>query len=847
MNAVTSLVAPAGAGKTLGVGGWLQQPRAPGHPCLGALWVQGSRSVHADQLVDVLDHANAAARHAPDNGSLAPTLVVIDDAHLLPADALSVLDRRLDDAPHLLRVMLMSRWDLPLARLVPQLLGHFTVLRGDVLRMDAAESAALIRDHAGTDSPEVIDLISTQADGWCAAVVLTARAAASAPDVLVAARGYAERNARVADQVASEVFASLRPRERHLLLCTAQEGTVTADTAAHLSHDPGAAEVLADLEITGLLVTRSDEPAPTSTFTAVTPPSDHGDAVYRIHPLLAEVVRRRIACGGVDVERARGTVRRAVALDAAHGSVAGSFRRLVQMNDPLAAARCLARDGYWLLLHDQASAIRAFAQRYPTVVDDTPGTWFFLALERWSNGDVAAAVHWLDRLLAVVTDDTRHRAQTLMARLMRGRVGLESLTDAVTDTETVLAAKVTHETSRVALPHLLCELGVSLMWLGRLDDAEARLGEAVRLAAPWKVAPVDVLAFSHLATVLYLQGREAACRRLAAHTLELEAQLPTGLPYSRYRAAVADRLASMSGLPWASGPQHLPELERRVHPGDPTLAFWTRMNDARVAVMGGSVLDAERLLMAPLADRDLPDELRTVAVIERGFLAALSGDRAELTRLISALDEAAWPGEAALLRGLATDSAGDLRRAADHFASAAERARVNQPPCRALALVCEAQLRHALGQTERADRALRSAVVATSARGNAVAFLGWSPHGTPVRELLARLGSTLQGPWLTDLITATRTHPGIIVALGPWSATARERETPLETPIRPTLSPRERDVLHALARGATYADIAADLVVSENTVKTHVSSLYSKLGSARRSQALSAARTMGLL
>ena len=65
--------------------------------------------------------------------------------------------------------------------------------------------------------------------------------------------------------------------------------------------------------------------------------------------------------------------------------------------------------------------------------------------------------------------------------------------------------------------------------------------------------------------------------------------------------------------------------------------------------------------------------------------------------------------------------------------------------------------------------------------------------------------------------------------------------------IRPTLSPRERDVLYELARGSTYADIAANLFVSENTVKTHVSSLYGKLSVNRRSAALAAARGMNLL
>ena len=54
-------------------------------------------------------------------------------------------------------------------------------------------------------------------------------------------------------------------------------------------------------------------------------------------------------------------------------------------------------------------------------------------------------------------------------------------------------------------------------------------------------------------------------------------------------------------------------------------------------------------------------------------------------------------------------------------------------------------------------------------------------------------------------------------------------------------------MLYELARGSTYADIAANLFVSENTVKTHVSSLYAKLAVNRRSAALAAARSMRLL
>ena len=83
---------------------------------------------------------------------------------------------------------------------------------------------------------------------------------------------------------------------------------------------------------------------------------------------------------------------------------------------------------------------------------------------------------------------------------------------------------------------------------------------------------------------------------------------------------------------------------------------------------------------------------------------------------------------------------------------------------------------------------------------------------------------------MRELAEAAAAIPDIAAVFAPTTATrtrARRRRT--EPVVRPTLSPREREVLNELARGATYADIAANLFVSENTVKTHVSSLYGKL------------------
>lgn len=61
------------------------------------------------------------------------------------------------------------------------------------------------------------------------------------------------------------------------------------------------------------------------------------------------------------------------------------------------------------------------------------------------------------------------------------------------------------------------------------------------------------------------------------------------------------------------------------------------------------------------------------------------------------------------------------------------------------------------------------------------------------------------------------------------------------------ITPRELDILEAMAAGLSNREIAERLFVSENTVKTHAARLYAKLDARRRTQAVQRAKAAGLI
>ena len=145
-----------------------------------------------------------------------------------------------------------------------------------------------------------------------------------------------------------------------------------------------------------------------------------------------------------------------------------------------------------------------------------------------------------------------------------------------------------------------------------------------------------------------------------------------------------------------------------------------------------------------------------------------------------------------------------------------------------------------MNSTAKSRRALRDILLYSLAGGVLITILKLTEYRFLVVEhsveiyagLIAALFAAL-GMWLGLTLTRKKTQVVIQTAEQniPFTPDA-QRLTEL------AITPRELEILNLIAAGLSNREIADKLFVSENTVKTHSSRLFDKLGARRRTQAV---------
>jgi LuxR family maltose regulon positive regulatory protein len=245
--------------------------------------------------------------------------------------------------------------------------------------------------------------------------------------------------------------------------------------------------------------------------------------------------------------------------------------------------------------------------------------------------------------------------------------------------------------------------------------------------------------------------------------------------------------------------------------------------------------------------------LRVAARIVDGWLRRATGDPAAAFAALGAArhELAGWRQPRLLVRWLATSEA-ELHLAAGDTATARDllEALTEDDPTAGPRALASARLQlaegdpaatqatlgalagDALDAPERAVASLAAAVELAGPEDNRRVFLD---AGEPARALLARYRDRVEAGWpfLDELGHA---------ALDPAPALRSPMPVLVEE-----LSPREQAVLRYLPTMLTFVEIGSELYISVNTTKSHVRSIYRKLGVVGRRDAVRRARQLQLL
>ncbi|WP_410566927.1 LuxR C-terminal-related transcriptional regulator [Amycolatopsis sp. cmx-4-61] len=809
---VTVVRAPAGAGKTTAVAGWA----GDGHDVawvsldeddndetrlwaaiLGAL--RRCPAVPGDRGLDRLGPPSPGRRRAfladlddalagPDH----PVRLVLDDLQEISRaetlDALAALARHL---PAALRLVLLTRVEprLRLARLHVE--DALSRVDATDLRFTPRETATLVRATGSVVSDERVRELTERTGGWAAALGWAAVSVREADDAdrLVASVTGDER--AVARFFADEVLSRLPAATSDLLLCLGICDTVGATLAVRLSGRPDAGARLDELERGMGLVTRT--------------PAD----TYRLPPLLRGFLRAELA--RLDPDRVRRLHGIAARWYAGEGRFGEALRHAVAGRDrPRVLA--LARDqGVRQVLTGDGEPVRiALTYLGAETIAASPPLRLASALENIQRGlpaeaaaDLATAGAAQDRLWPLAV---RHLAELTGER--PPEAGLPAVRPPGFDAWFTLD-RAWRSLRRGALRHAVTrgQDALRLAQGDRLDHLvlHSRLALAVATAAGG-----DHPAMRRACTGALAVARRHGWRRspgvAECHLMLAYDDLMRAEPVAAARELAQAAAAEVPGGAPLLGPlREFLEGVVRFDDGDRTA--------------GSQVLRAARRRLAGL---DLPPAIVGMCGVAE-YHAALA-----LAEGVHAAEVLAWmherlpgSGELALLRVRA------------HLAA--------DEPAAAEAVLRETASATALLPTTPVDRCLAETALALRSHRRTKAL-----HALDRALALARPNGlvrpfALAEPWVANLLID---HSGGFGALDRFAQAVRGRLVPHAPPS--SLTDREQVVLQRLPSQRSLDEIASDLTVSVNTVKTHVRAIYGKLGVNNRRSAVVVARQHGL-
>jgi LuxR family transcriptional regulator, maltose regulon positive regulatory protein len=778
--------------------------------------------------------------------------LVLDDYHLIEAmpihDSLGLL---LSHLPPRLHLVIASRSDppLPLARLRAS--GQLVELRAADLRFTPEEAAALLVEIWKLDLPaETVATLEARTEGWAVGLQLAALSLQGRADPEAFLAGFAGTHRYILDYLSEQVLGRLPDQMQAFLLQTSILERLCGPLCDAVTGASDGQGMLEELERANLFLV----------------PLDEERRWWRLHHLFADLLRARMLQTKPDLvpelhRRAAGWCEQHGLVDEAirHATAAGDTpwaTRLVEVHlgetlrrgESVALARwlsllpdetvrarpglCLAKAMIELNLdhleeaerllehaegafdHQGRQAPKLQIPTYGGMVAQVPAAIALLRAElAYDRADAGGVAAFAREALAHMAED--ELGPRLFARSLL--VGADWMTGRVVDTEPAFAELLAEGRAAPAAYPVLR----TCFMVGLVQQAQGRLGaalrtyrEGLRLATEGDWFSVYHAGEAHVGIAQVLFQRNQLEEALEHAT--------RGVEFCRQVIELTELDVALVALAWVrqamgdpDGALEAMEEACRSYPRADVVALsypaWSER--ARLLLALGRVEEAVRWTREQgLTDQDEVSYLR-------------EGDHLVLARVLLAQ---AQPGAAlGLLERLDALAASQGRTGS----------LLQVRALRSLAL-------QAAGDHQDALTLLAETLELATPEGHVRVF---ADEGPPMGALLrSLLGARRRGRLAGEDGAGLEHLHRVAAAFRP----ARQPEGPAAPAAGGLIEPltdRELEVLRLLAAGRRNRDIAAELVVTLETVKKHTSHIFAKLGATNRTQAVAHARRLGLI
>jgi len=842
---VTVVSAPAGSGKTVLLRSWISTaglaqraawvPAGRGERDPQRFWLSvlaalrrtgpGAVLVRVVTAAPDLDGWALVERLLKDLAPLDQRIwLVIDDVHELGPEVLQQLELLLLRAPDELRFVLAARPEVRLGLHRLRLEGQLAEIRGPDLRFTPAEAQELFAG-AGVDVPGLARLVE-RTEGWAAGLRLAALSLAGHEDPQRLAAEFSGTERTVSEYLLAEVLDRQPQPVRRLLLRTSVLERVNGELADLLTGAEGGERVLQDLQAANAFVMALDA----------------GRSWFRYHHLLSDLLQlelRRTAPSEV-----AGLHGAAAGWFAGHGYPVEAVRQAQAAGDWTLAARVLADHWPGLYLDGQDATVHELLAGFPAGRRAADAELAAVAAgDELARGSLDAAERYVGLAEQAAAPQGRQgQAQLLvgMVRLLLARQRgdrfavaeqaqqLQGLAEAPQPTQPGLG----EELRALALVNL----GITEVWAGRLEDAEAHLQQGVAVARRIGRPYLEFIGLAYEAAIDIFRSSLVRGAQRSMQVIELARrhgwteEPPAGVAYAVLAATLA-----LGGRPEEAEPWVLRGERTLRSEADPAAVAGVRFARGRLELARGR--DADALAAFQAADRVAASLTEPTLMVPatRSFLVQSLVRLGETERaeqyLAGLADQDRDGGEMRIGLAALRLAQDDPRAAIAALAPVLDgSAPLPWPAWLAQPLLLDAIARDELGDSRAAASALERALDLAEPEGVVTMFLLHPAPGLLERHARQRTA-----------------HPALIAEI--LSLLAGQTPVPADEPraLLEPLSSSEVRVLRYLPTHLTMPEIAGELYVSLNTVRTHMRHVYTKLGTHTRADAVARARNLGLL